>query len=553
MSTLDEWHRLDSNKKHILILGGGFGGAYTARQLGRILDPEEVHISLVNRENYWVYQPLLPEVVSGSIGLTDTVSPIRRLCPSVDLIMRDVEEIDLRNKVVALSPGFRPRRTQVRYDYLVIALGNITNWTGMPGLQENAFPFRTLADAVNVRNHVIHALEEADFETDEELRRKLLTFVVAGGGFSGVEVLAELNDFVRSVSRKYYPRIPQGEIRCVLIHSGPRILPELVEGLGLFAEKVLRRRGVEILLNDRLVAATSEKAVLKSGKEIPTKTIVSTVPSSLPPVLEELKAPKERGRLLVDAHLELKDYEGQVWVVGDCGAIKTAAGNPVPPTAQHAVREAKTVASNILAAIKGTEKTKFTFEGLGKMGSLGHQTAVADLLGFPIAGFVAWFLWRSIYLWKMPGYQRKVSIAISWAMNLLFPPDLVQLRLSSIPGIRQQHFEPGEIIFNQGDVGDSVYAIQQGECEVLRNSGPDVVAILSEGAFFGEMAVLGDCVRNATVRAKTSMRVLMMSKSDFNKVRGMVPAFAKVFAELAKGRHEGSDQSAEEKAIAASD
>src|SRR3954471_6976229 len=189
MSTVDEWHRADSKKKHILILGGGFGGVFTARQLGKILNPEEVHISLINRENYWVYQPLLPEVISGSIGLTDTVSPIRRLCKRrVDLIMRDVEEVDLENRVVTVSPGFRPRRTQVRYDYLVIALGNITNWSGMPGLQENAFPFRTLADAVNIPNRVIHALEEADFETDEELRRKLLTFVVAGGGFSGVEV-----------------------------------------------------------------------------------------------------------------------------------------------------------------------------------------------------------------------------------------------------------------------------------------------------------------------------------------------------------------------------
>src|SRR4051794_24618293 len=171
--------------KRVLILGGGFAGVYTARLLERILKPHEAEITLVNRENYWVYQPLLPEVISGSIGLTDTVSPIRRLCKRrVDLIMRDVEEIDLENRVVTVSPGFRPRRTQVRYDYLVIALGNVTNWTGMPGLQENAFPFRTLADAVNLRNHVIHALEEADFETDEELRRKLLTFVVAGGGFS---------------------------------------------------------------------------------------------------------------------------------------------------------------------------------------------------------------------------------------------------------------------------------------------------------------------------------------------------------------------------------
>ncbi len=272
-------------EKRILILGGGFAGVYTAMNLENMLKPGEASISLVNRENYWVYQPLLPEVVSSSIGLTDTVSPIRRLCPKTRLIMREVEEIDLKNGVVTVSPGFRPRRTELSYDYLVICPGSVTNFYGMPGMVENAMPFRTLADAVNLRNHVIHTLEEADIETDADLRRKLLTFVVGGGGFSGVEVIAELNDFVRGVAR-HYPGIPANEIRTVLVHSGDRILPEMVEGLALFAQKLLSKRGVEILLNDRLQAATSEKAILKSSLEIPCKTIVSTVPSAPPPVLQ---------------------------------------------------------------------------------------------------------------------------------------------------------------------------------------------------------------------------------------------------------------------------
>ena len=525
------------HRRQILILGAGFGGVYTARFLGKTLRPEEASISLVNRENYWVYQPLLPEVVSGSIGLTDTVSPIRRLCPRADLVMRDVEEIDLQNRVVTLSPGFRPRKTQIHYDQLVIALGNVTNLLGMSGLQEHAMPFRTLADAVRLRNHVIHALEEADFETDVELRKKLLTFVVAGGGFSGVEVIAELNDFVRAVA-KSYPDIPANEIRCVLVHSGKHILPEMVEGLAVFAEKVLRKRGVEILLNDRLDAATSEMAKLKSGLQIPTKTIVSTVPSALPPVLESLNVPKEKGRLAVNEHLELPGYEGQVWIVGDCGAIKTAAGNSVPPTAQHAVREAKTVAHNICAVIRNTQRTTFTFEGLGKLASLGHHSAVADVFGIRISGFFAWWLWRTIYLLKMPGWDRKVRIATDWFLDLLFPPELVQLRISGSSGITQQHFQPGEVIFNQGDIGDSVYAIQEGECEVLRedNGVTQSVAVLGPASFFGEMAVLADSSRNATVRALTHVRVLSMSKSDFEKISATVPAFASVFTDLAKNR-----------------
>ena len=203
---------MTATRKQIVILGGGFGGVYTARSLERILRPDEADISLINRENYWVYQPMLPEVISGSIGLTDVVSPIRRLCPRTQLVMREVEDIDLANKLVTVSPGFRPRQKHIPYDYLVIALGEVTNFYGMPGMLENAMPFRTLADAMSLRNHVIHVLEEADVEEDAELRRKLLTFVVGGGGFSGVEVIAELNNFVRSV-KKHYLRLRSEKIR----------------------------------------------------------------------------------------------------------------------------------------------------------------------------------------------------------------------------------------------------------------------------------------------------------------------------------------------------
>jgi NADH dehydrogenase len=278
--------------------------------------------------------------------------------------MRDVESIDLKNRVVTVSPGFRPRRLELPYDYLVIGLGSVTNFYGMPGMLEHAKPFRTLADAMALRSHVIRTLEEAEVETDPETRKKLLTFVVAGGGFSGVEVIAELNDFVHGVKRRYL-RLRHEPVRCVLVHSGDRILPEMVERLAVFSQKILRKRGVEILLKDRLAAASSEEAFLGSGIKIPCKTIISTVPSALPEVLQKLDCAKERDRLLVNGNLELVGYEGQVWAVGDCAAIKTKSGNRVPPTAQHAIREAKTVAHNIAATMHGTPTSVFAFEGLG--------------------------------------------------------------------------------------------------------------------------------------------------------------------------------------------
>ena len=535
---------MPGSKKKVLILGGGFAGMYTAKHLENLLQAEEAEISLVNLENYSVYQPMLPEVISGSIGLTDVVSPIRRICTRSHLIMREVEEIDLARKAVTVSPGFRPRRLELPYDYLVIALGGTTSFYGMPGMLENAKPFRNLADAVALRNHLIHALEEADVETNPELRTKLLTFVVAGGGFSGVEVMAELNDFVNAV-KKNYSRIRKEKVRCVLVHSGDRILPEMTQDLALFAQRILGRRGVEIVLKDRLAAATSEKAIFKSGLEVPTKTIVSTVPSTVAPVLQKLDCAKDKGRLLVNGFLELQGYEGSVWALGDCSSAKTKAGNPVPPTAQHAIREAKTVAYNIAAAIKGRTRSEFAFEGLGKLGSLGHFSAVAEILGVRISGFPAWFLWRSIYLFKFPGFSQKVRIGLDWLTALLFPPDLVQLKMLRESPIRRQHFEPGEVVFNQGDFGDSVYVIEKGTCEVVREQDGQRrhLADLGGGDYFGEMAVLADVSRNATIRATTPLDVLLIPKGDFSTLKNAVPAFGDVFKELAKARSAGNGKS----------
>jgi len=528
---------MSTDPKQILILGGGFGGVYTARYLEKLLRPEEAPITLINRENYWVYQPMLPEVISGSIGLTNVVSPIRRLCPRTNLIMREVEDIDLKNQIVTISPGFRPRHLQLKYDHLVIALGSITDFHGMPGMIENAMPFRTLADAMVLRNHLIHVLEEADVEENPELRRQLLTFVVGGGGFSGVEVMAELNDFVRSVKRNYL-RLRNQPHRCVIVQAADRILPEMSEALAIFAQRILRQRGVEIILNDRLKAATSERAILQSGTEIPCKTLISTVPSALPPIVQKLDCPRERGKLGVNTGLELKDYEGRVWALGDCAAIKTAAGTIVPPTAQHAIREASTAAINIAAAVRGGKRAEFGFEGLGTLGSLGHGAAVAQIFGVKVSGLLAWLLWRCIYLMKMPGLHRKVRIATDWLLYLLFAPELAQTKVAFESGIRNQHFEPGDIIFEQGDLGNSVYVIEEGECEALREQDGEwkLLATLSRGEYFGEMALLSNQTRNATVRVRTATDVLIIPKADFNKLRHSVPAFGEVFSELAEQR-----------------
>jgi len=262
------------------------------------------------------------------------------------------------------------------------------------------------------------------------------------------------------------------------------------------------------------------------------------VPSAIAPALQKLDCAKEKGRLLVNGNLELVGYEGQVWALGDCALIKTKSGNPVPPTAQHAIREAKTVALNIAATLRDGKSSVFAFEGLGKLGSLGHYSAVADILGLRVSGFLAWCLWRAIYLMKMPGLNCKVRIALDWMVAFLFPPDLVQLRAVREAGISRQHFEPGEVVFFQGDLGDSVYLIEKGECEVLREKDgkQEHIATLGTGDYFGEMAVLAEVSRNATICARTAMDVLLIAKTDFDMLKTSVPAFGEVFRALARAR-----------------
>jgi NADH dehydrogenase len=526
------------SKPRVLIVGGGFAGVYVAQALEKLRRKGELDILLVNKENHFVFQPMLPEVISGTIGLVDVVSPLRRLLPKTELHVREVEAIDVARRTLTTSTGFHPHPHVVEWDHLVLALGSVTDFRGMRGLPEHAFPFKNLTDALSLRNHVIRTLEEASIEVhDEPLRRKLLTFVVAGGGFSGVEVVAELNDFVREVAR-HYASIDPSEIRVVLLHAQERILPEMDEKLALFAQRILAKRGVEIRLGTRLGAATGDGALLADGVHIACKTLVSTVPASPHPLIEALSLPKSKsGRLQVDATLAVEGTPN-VWALGDCAAVPAPEGGLCPPTAQHAIRQARLVAENILATLRGTEKRPFAFRGLGKMGSLGRRTAVAEVMGIKIAGFLAWFLWRTIYLLKMPGWGRRLKVAVSWTLDLFLPPELVQVPLHGTVGVAREHFEPGQEVFRQGDLGDRVYIVLSGRAEVVHDSGgaPRVLATLGRGQYFGEMALLHSTTRNATVRCVEAMDVLSLPKKEFNLLATNLPELRSSFEKTSAER-----------------
>jgi len=533
----------EQKRTRVVILGGGFGGIYTALHLEKELRKrDDFEITLVNKENYFVFQPMLAEVVSGNIGILDTVSPIRRMLPRTDLQVRDVESIDTKQQTVTTTPGFRQQPNVIHYDHLVLALGNVTDFRGLRGLPEHAIPFKNLSDALYIRNHVIHVLEEAAIEhKDEQLRQQLLTFVVAGGGFSGVEVVAELNDFVRDVVRNY-PQINSNEVRVVLLHALDRILPELDEKLAIYAQRILQKRGVDIRLNTLLQAASGEEAVLSDGTQIPTRTLISTVPSSPNPLIDALELPKERGRLQADSSL-LVEGTNNVWALGDCALIRTTDGGFCPPTAQFATRQGRTAAHNIVAAIRGGEPQVFQFKELGKLAALGHRSAVAQVFGLNISGFLAWFMWRTIYLMKLPGWGRRLKVAASWTFELFLPPDLVQLKLSNATGVSHEHFEPGEEVFHQGDLGDRIYIIARGHAEVARkeNGNETFLARLGPGEYFGEMALLNHTTRNATVRCLEPLDVLSIHKREFAVLAENLPAMRESFEQLIKQRKIATD------------
>jgi NADH dehydrogenase len=531
-----------SQPTRILILGGGFGGVYTALTLEKALKAEirrgEVELGLVSRENYIVFQPMLPEVISGSIGVLDVITPIRRLCPNTNLYTRTIESIDLEHRSVQSTAGFGSRQHHLHFDHLVVALGSVTSFAGSPGLAEYALPFKYLGDALTLRNRLIHTLEEADIEQDREVRRSLLTFVVAGGGFSGVEAVAELNDFVRAAARSFRNVRPE-EIRVVLLHAGGLILPELPRSLAEFAQTLLMKRGVEIRLNTRLSGATVDMALLEGGDRIGTRTLVSTVPSGPNPLVAMLPVKKERGRILVDANLEVPDYPG-LWAVGDCAAIRdTRTGDFCPPTAQHATREATCAARNIVAALKGMPKQAFMFTALGKMGALGRRSAVAEIFGIKLSGFLAWWLWRTIYLMKLPGLDRKIRVATDWTLDLVLPPDIVQLKTERALGVRREYFEPGQVIFREGDRGEWLYVVTEGEVEVLKTvpgHGEQPVRRLGVGECFGEIALVSDMARSATVRAVSATNVLAVDREAFQAMFSSLPPLKGFFEQLIASR-----------------
>ena len=425
-----------SVRKRIVILGGGFAGMRTAECLEEKLRTDfSTSLTLINETNALLFTPMLAEVAGSSLEPSHISTPLRTALRRTVFIRGVVAGVNLERRSVILHGDTRADgadRREIPYDHLIFALGSTSNYLGMTNIEKFAFNFKSLLDAIRIRNHVIEMFERADLQSDPALQSSLLTFVIAGGGFAGVELAGALNDFAHGILADY-PKLHPNQLKIVLVHARDRILPELSESLARYAQEKMQLRGVSFRLNTRIVDAHPGVVLLSDG-EIHAETLVWTAGTAPSPFLKSLPLEKDkRGALLVDGTLAVPGHPG-LWGIGDCAAVTDAAtGQRCPPTAQFALREAEILASNIHAQLQGRSARRFHFDSLGALCVVGHQTACAEL-SVPFArskslrfsGLFAWLLWRGIYLAKLPGLERKIRVLMDWTIELFFPRDIVQ-------------------------------------------------------------------------------------------------------------------------------
>jgi NADH dehydrogenase FAD-containing subunit len=454
-------------QKRIIILGGGFAGVEVLKRLQKVFQNDvSIDITLVSRDNFFLFTPMLPEVSSGMIETRHITTPIRAFCKRAKFYEANVESIDLKNnkREVVISHAIRNQINSeadlhshtLKYDYLVLALGGKINFFDMADIEKNSFTIKSLGDAIILRNHVISMLERADLEHDNyDLRKSFMTFVVVGGGFSGVETVGEINDFVRDSINEFYHNIEEDkDVRIILVSAGERILPEVSEDLGKFALQKLKQSRIEVLLNSRVTAATVDSVKLNDGSVINSHTLIWAGGVISDPLVANLSCDHDKGgRIIVDNYLQVDGYSG-VFAIGDCASIiDLHTGKPCPPTAQHAIREGKVAASNLISLIKSGKNqdkggeaaaeimaeeeqkkmmmTPFDYKTKGVMAEIGKRTGVGDLLGLKVHGFIAWWIWRTYYLANLPTVEKKLRVMVDWTLDLFFKRDVTRLKTFS--------------------------------------------------------------------------------------------------------------------------
>lgn len=530
----------ETSSRHfdIAIIGGGFAGVYCAQQVLKRLEPGTLRVGVIASENHMVFQPMLPEVVGGSLSPQHVVNPIRMICKGADVLKGTVTTLDLENRVLTLDGGRFTSNVSVTFGHLMLAPGAGVDLSRIPGMSEHAYLMRTVGDAMKLRAAIISRMEEANLITKAQQRKEMLSFVVVGGGYSGVETAGQIQDLIAGV-RRYYDNIDEGEATVTLIHSGDRLLGMLGEKLGDYTGDCLAKMGVNIIFNKRVRAVTARTVQLNDGTTITSHLVVCTVGNAPHPLIKELGAsgavPLERGKLIVEATGQVKGLD-KVWSAGDCALFPKADGGCCPETAQFAMRQGALIGDNIVASLRDKPLKPFTFTGLGELATIGHRKAVAMVMGLRFSGLLAWFMWRSVYLMKLPGLDRKLRVMAEWTFELFFPRDINLLTPSFSSPLGEMHLEAGDSLFRCGEPAQSLYAVKQGCVEITDAQGQLVKSAVT-GEHFGERALMGDGIWRFDATAKEPSELVAIDGDTFKTLVKSIGSLETLFKSTAQQYH----------------
>ena len=510
----------------VVIAGGGFAGVYCAKALTKALGADcRTRVALIADQNYMLFQPMLAEVAGSSLSPRHVVNPLRALCRGVTVLRGTIEQIQLPESQLILNAGSFSNNAQIRFKYLVLGLGSVVDLSRVPGMSEHAFFMKNVGDALKLRSAVLDRFEEANLIADPKQLARLLTFVVVGGGYSGVETAGQLLDLADDVCG-IYPRAARENFRVILVHSGPHLLPEIGESLGRYCENKLRARGIEIVLNTRVTAMTSSKVILGTSRVIESHTVVSTVGNAPHPRIVELcksaGIAQAKGRIITDETLRVPG-QPQLWAAGDGASVPHPKGGYCPGTAQFAMRQGTLLGENLAQVLGGRNALEpFVFKGLGSLAAIGRHRAVAEIMGMQFSGFFAWWLWRTIYLAKLPGVERKVRVVLDWTLDLFFPRDVSLFRPRYTQPVEDIYLEKGDVVFHAGEPAFSFYVVKSGRIELHDDEG-NLVRTASTGEHFGRRALLQNRTWRLTATAAEASTLISLSARVFDSMMRASP------------------------------
>jgi NADH dehydrogenase len=502
----------------LVIVGGGFAGATLAEQLGRRVAPD-VEVIVISSENHMTFTPMLAEVAGRSLSALDVTVPGRQIARGATWVTAAVTGVDLKKNEVEYT---RPdgQKATLPYTHLVLACGSDVNLDVVPGMAAHAYTLRTVGDGFDLGNEIITRFEQAAAEPNDAERERLLTVVVVGGGFTGVEAAGHLFDLMRNIM-PFYPQLSHVRPRMVLLQRGPKIVPEFQhDSLSEFALRKLRQNGLDVRLNTDVKEVTAQYVRLGTGERIDSGLTVCSVGTAPVPLIKKIGLPVERGRLKTEPDMRVTG-SANVWAFGDCAAVPNAWNAQIsPPTAQFALRQAKQLAANLLRVQRGGATKPFHFRPQGLLATIGHQNGVAEIYGLKFSGLIAWLLWRCVYLMKIPTIGRKLNVVVDWTWDIFFKPNVVEVRVARRQRFKQAHFAAGDFVFRKDEPVAGIYVVKSGSAGLyIDEAAPTPFVTWSKGDHFGELAFLEEAEHStypAAVKAETPLDLLVVDRADFS-------------------------------------